>query len=81
MEVQASGVVHVPAGEFPVLRVMTDRHVQIPIVVPPFLLEYRTWQYSFLTPCLGQVAAITSPVNAEGPAFEEAAEFRRMGLP
>lgn len=81
MEVQSVGVVEVPAGSFPAFHLITDREVKLPILVPPYQLEYRTWQHSFLTPCLGQVAAVTSPVNAEGPSFGEAAEFRRMGLP
>lgn len=80
-EVDAIGTVEVPAGTYPTLRLITQRNIEVPILVPPFRLEYRTWQHSFLSPCLGQVAAIMSQVNAAGPMFDEATEFRRLGLP
>lgn len=78
--VDAAGRVVTNAGAFPVLRVRVHQTVRIPILVYPFELVYETWRYTFLTPCLGQVAYVASRLDETEPSFTEAAEVRRVGI-
>lgn len=78
--VDGAGRVVTNAGAFDVLRVRVHQTVRIPILVYPFELVYESWRYTFLTPCLGQVAYVASVLDETEAEFTEAAEVRRVGI-
>jgi hypothetical protein len=71
-EVDASGTLKTPYGEFPVLRVRAE----LTRTVNFFPTDTRT--FLFLTECFGTVAQVVSNSNERVVEFEEAAELRRL---
>lgn len=80
VEVDARGTAVTPAGSFDVLRLRIEQNISVPILVFPFSIEQSHIRYSFLTPCLGQVVAVSSVDGETDPLYTEASELRRVGF-
>lgn len=75
VEVDAAGVIRVPAGTFPVVRVRTemDRHNSGP-------LDDHRISYAWIAECWGRVAYVGSESGERDPSFPEAAQYWRLVL-
>jgi hypothetical protein len=70
----ASGVVVVPAGRYPVLRVRTE------LTQTVGLLSTRRVAHSFMAECWGRVAQVTSRDDERRAEFEVASDYRRLAF-
>ncbi len=78
--VDQSGVAHVPAGDFPALRIATQVEMRaLNFGVP--LSTSRARIYEYLAECTGLVARIRSLPDEPQPVFTRASEYRRLGFP
>jgi hypothetical protein len=68
----AAGVVVVPAGRFPVIRVRSE------VTQTIGLLQTRRIAYSFMAECWGRVAQVASRDNERELEFEMATDYRRL---
>jgi hypothetical protein len=76
VEVDASGVLRVPAGEFQVTRIRVDLSQSVPFTI----FGMDNISYTFLAECYGVIARVRSTDGEENPDFTEAAEYRRLTL-
>lgn len=72
LTVDAVGIVVVPAGRFPALRVRSE------LTQTVGLLTTRRIAYSFMSECWGRVAQVASRDNESELEFELAADYRRL---
>lgn len=80
--VDRKGFVQVPAGEFPVWRVMTDITMEVrnslnPVPVATVTRKVVMW----VSECYGLVARVGSREGETEDSFTQATEFRRLGFP
>ena len=79
--VAGRGVAVTNAGEFPVLRVLTEQTVTVDncFELPLATVSFR--QVILVTACTGAVVSVTSAEGADNFAFTEASRVRRVALP
>ena len=70
----SEGVIVVPAGRFPVLRVRAE------VTQTVGLLQLRRIAYSFMGECWGRVAQVTSRDDERQAEFAVAADYRRLAF-
>ncbi|MFH1438191.1 MAG: hypothetical protein ABIJ56_20950 [Pseudomonadota bacterium] len=76
VHVDATGIVHVPAGEFNVTRIRIDLDQSVPFTI----FGMSNIGYTFIAECYGVIARIRSTDGEEEPNFTQAAEYRRLTL-
>ena len=74
-DVDARGVAHTLAGDFPVLRVRVQQTVTVGFLVVSHI------QYVWITPCLGTVAMVESAEGESALSFTAASHVHRLASP
>jgi hypothetical protein len=80
ISIDAAGTVVTPVGEFPALRVYTERTLTIPLAFYPFQITTHHKQYGFIAPCLGEIVHVTSHEGEADIEFTSAPTLERVAL-